>query len=81
MFLTFAIFFTPVFYDVSIFGAKGRWLLLNPVAPVLEGFSSIVRGQAPNWNWLIYSLTFAVVTVLLAYALFKKVEPAFAENI
>ena len=81
VFLTFAIFFTPVFYDVSIFGAKGKWLLLNPVAPVLEGFSSIVRGQAPNWNWLGYSLTFATVMVLLAYAMFKKVEPAFAENI
>jgi lipopolysaccharide transport system permease protein len=81
VFLTFAIFFTPVFYDVSIFGAKGKWLLLNPVAPVLEGFSSIVRGQAPNWNWLVYSFTFATVTVLLAYGLFKKVEPAFAENI
>jgi ABC-type polysaccharide/polyol phosphate export permease len=71
VFLTFAIFFTPVFYDVSIFG----------VAPVLEGFSSIVHGQAPNLNWLIYSLTFATVMMLLAYGLFKKVEPAFAENI
>jgi ABC-type polysaccharide/polyol phosphate export permease len=81
VFLTFAIFFTPVFYDVSIFGAKGKWLLLNPVAPVLEGFSSIVRGQAPNWDWLAYSLTFTAVMVLMAYALFKKVEPVFAENI
>ena len=30
VFLTFAIFFTPVFYDVSMLGQKGRWLLLNP---------------------------------------------------
>jgi ABC-type polysaccharide/polyol phosphate export permease len=66
---------------VSIFGARGKWLLLNPVAPVLEGFSSIVRGQAPNRTWLIYSLTFATVMMLFAYGLFKKVEPAFAENI
>jgi lipopolysaccharide transport system permease protein len=81
VFLTFAIFFTPVFYDVTMFGQKGRWLLLNPVAPLLEGFSSIVRGQAPAWNWVFYSLAFSALTVLLGYILFKKVEPAFAENI
>lgn len=81
VFLTFAIFFTPVFYDVDILGQKGRWLLLNPVAPILEGFASIVRGRAPEWNWLFYSLIFSVVIVLFAYSLFKKIEPAFAESI
>jgi len=43
VFVTFAIFFTPVFYDVAMFGQKGRWLLLNPVAPLLEG--SDLRGS------------------------------------
>ena len=81
VFLTFAIFFTPVFYDVNMFGPKGRWLLLNPVAPVLEGFSSIVRGQSPEWNWLYYSIFFAMLTTVASYILFKKAEPAFAENI
>jgi ABC-type polysaccharide/polyol phosphate export permease len=80
-FLTFAIFFTPVFYEVAMLGPRGRWLLLNPAAPLLEGFSSITRGQTPNWNWVIYSLVFSFVTVLFAYTLFKKVEPSFAESI
>jgi lipopolysaccharide transport system permease protein len=81
VFLSFAIFFTPVFYEVSMFGQKGRWLLLNPVAPILEGFSSIMRDQTLDWNWLFYSLTFATLTVLFAYVLFKKIEPSFAESI
>jgi lipopolysaccharide transport system permease protein len=81
VFLTFAIFFTPVFYDVSMFGPKGRWLLLNPAAPILEGFSSIVRGQAPDLNWVLYSAAFATLTMLFGYLLFKKVEPSFAESI
>jgi ABC-type polysaccharide/polyol phosphate export permease len=81
VFLTFAIFFTPVFYDVSMFGPKGRWLLLNPVAPILEGFSSIIRGQSPDLHWVLYSLTFATLTTLFGYMLFKRVEPSFAENI
>ena len=81
IFLNFAIFFTPVFYDVKMFGPNGRWLLLNPVAPILEGFSSLIRGQTPDWNWVLYSLAFATVTTFLAYVLFKKVEPSFAQNI
>jgi lipopolysaccharide transport system permease protein len=81
VFLTFAIFFTPVFYDVSILGEKGRWLLLNPVAPLLEGFSSIVRGHAPDWNWVFYSVAVSLFTVILGYVLFKRLEPAFAESI
>ena len=45
--LTFGIFFTPVFFDVRMFGDKGKWLMLNPVAPILDGFSAcIVRQQS-----------------------------------
>jgi lipopolysaccharide transport system permease protein len=81
VFLTFAIFFTPVFYDVKMFGQKGWWLLLNPVAPILEGFSSIVRGQRPEWYWIMYSFTFGLLTLIVSYTLFKKIEPEFAQNI
>jgi ABC-type polysaccharide/polyol phosphate export permease len=80
-FLTFAIFFTPVFYEVAMLGPRGRWLLLNPAAPILEGLSSIIRGQAPDRNWVLYSLAFSLITVFVAYNLFKKVEPSFAESI
>jgi lipopolysaccharide transport system permease protein len=79
--LTFAIFFTPVIYDVSMFGKHGRWLLLNPVAPLLEGFSSILRGQTPDWSWLSYSFASAVTVLVAGYGLLKKAEPAFAETI
>jgi lipopolysaccharide transport system permease protein len=81
VFLTFAIFFTPVFYDVKMFGQKGWWLMLNPAAPILEGFSSIVRGQAPDWHWLLYSFTFAILTLIFSYDLFKSIEPEFAQSI
>jgi lipopolysaccharide transport system permease protein len=82
VFLTFAIFFTPVFYDVSMFGPKGQWLLLNPVAPILEGFDAcIVHQQQPNLPWLAYSFSFASAALLGGYVFFKNLEPAFAENI
>jgi ABC-type polysaccharide/polyol phosphate export permease len=36
--LTFGIFFTPVFYDAENLGPAGcGWMMLNPLAPLLEG--------------------------------------------
>lgn len=38
VFLTFGIFFTPVFFEPQMFGALGaRLMMLNPLAPLLEG--------------------------------------------
>lgn len=80
--LTFGIFFTPVFYDVSMFGDKGKWLLLNPISPILDGFGACVaRHQAPDLPWLSYSVVVALLTLLGGYAFFKHLEPGFAESV
>jgi ABC-type polysaccharide/polyol phosphate export permease len=80
--LTFGIFFTPVFYDVRMLGTKGKWLLLNPAAPILEGLSACVaRHQPPELTWLAYSFAFGLTAVLGGYVFFKHLEPAFAEGI
>ena len=80
--LTFGIFFTPVFYDVRMFGGKGKWLLLNPVAPMLEGLSACVaRHQTPQLPWLAYGFSFSLVALIVGYLFFKHLEPAFAESI
>ena len=80
--LTFGIFFTPVFYDVSMFGSRGKWLLLNPVAPLLDGLSAcMTRHQSPNLAWFAYSLVFSLVVLVGGHMLFKRLEPAFAESI
>jgi len=82
VFLTFAIFFTPVFYHVSIFGKYAKFLLLNPVAPLLEGLDkTIVEHQAPELAWVGYSATVTLVILWSAYSFFKRSEPAFAESI
>lgn len=82
VFLTFGIFFTPVFYDVRMFGDRGKWLLLNPIAPLLEGLSaSIVHHQPPDMRWYLYSLVFSLCLFLSGFVLFKDLEPAFAESI
>jgi lipopolysaccharide transport system permease protein len=80
--LTFGIFFTPVFYEIRMLGNKGKWLLLNPMAPILDGLSaSIVRHQSPALAGFVYSLGFALAAVVAGYLFFKHLEPSFAENI
>jgi len=80
--LTFGIFFTPVFYDVRMFGDKGKWLMLNPIAPILEGLSACIgHQQSPNLAWFAYSMGFAVTMFVGGYIFFKHLEPAFAESI
>jgi lipopolysaccharide transport system permease protein len=82
IFLTFGIFFTPVFYDVRMFGDRGKLLLLNPIAPLLEGLSaSVVHHQSPDLQWYLYSLVFSLSVFLSGFVLFKNLEPSFAESI
>jgi lipopolysaccharide transport system permease protein len=80
--LTFGIFFTPVFFEIRMLGEKGKWFLLNPVTPILEGFNAcIVRQQSPGLVCLAYSLAFGLVTLLGGYTFFKHLESTFAESI
>jgi len=80
--LTFAIFFTPVFYDVSLFPRWSTLLLLNPVAPVLEGLSTVVlRHRSPDLGWVAYAAAWAVIGCAVSLAFFKRLEPYFAEKI
>jgi ABC-type polysaccharide/polyol phosphate export permease len=80
--LTFGIFFTPVFFSAATFGKIGNYMLLNPVAPILEAMDAVVIGQhGPDLAWVGYSAAFAVLSLLLGFKFFKNLEPAFAENI
>jgi lipopolysaccharide transport system permease protein len=82
VFLTFAIFFTPVFYESSLFGHWAPLLLINPVSPLLEGISTtIILHHGPSLPWLLYSLVCTGVLFTVALALFKKLEPFFAESV
>jgi lipopolysaccharide transport system permease protein len=80
--LTFGIFFTPVFYDVGMFGHWAPLLLLNPLAPVLEGFAAVVvRHASPDLPWLAYAAALGVAGSALGITFFKRLEPFFAESV
>jgi lipopolysaccharide transport system permease protein len=82
IFVMFAIFVTPVFFSASIFG-RWQWvLLINPVAPLLEGLSdAVVLGRTPDLFWLTYSAVISLVGFGGAVAFFRRLEGLFAECI
>jgi ABC-type polysaccharide/polyol phosphate export permease len=82
IFVMFAIFVTPVFFSASIFG-RWQWvLLINPVAPLLEGLSdAVVLGRTPDPLWLTYSAAISLVGFGGAVAFFRRLEGLFAECI
>ena len=78
----FGLFFTPVFYDARMFGRWAPALMLNPVAPILEGFSNVVvMHAAPPLPWLGYSAIVSLLTFVTALSVFHKLEPYFAESV
>ena len=80
--LTFAIFFTPVLYEVEMLGEWQFWVLLNPIAPLLEGLrAAIVLQTSPDYGWLLYSTVVALLVFLGGWRLFHKLEPAFADSV
>lgn len=80
--LTFAIFFTPVFYDAEFFGRLEPVLLLNPVAPVLEGLADVVvYHRAPDAGWTAYAAAVGIAGAVLGLGFFRRLEPYFAETV
>lgn len=93
--LTFGVFFTPVFFDASMVGPTARpVLMLNPLAPVLEGLRlALVEGHnllvplAPGgvvlWRpgELAYSAGAAGVALVGSAILFHRSEFIFAEYV
>ena len=94
--ISFGIFFTPVFFDASSMGPRGaRLLMLNPLAPILEGLRlAIVQGHnlfvplvgpagATLWNpWtLAYAAAWAIFGTAASAIVFHRAEFKFAEYV
>lgn len=82
IFLTYAIFFTPVLYEAKMMGKWSDILMLNPFAPLLESFSMVVvEGHNPNAGPLMYSVGVSLFVLIVGYRAFKRLESKFAESV
>lgn len=95
--LTFGIFFTPVLFEAVMLGERlAPLVMLNPLAPVLEGLRLVVV-QGHNlleplrvveagrlveyWSpwWLLWTLGFGTVGLVLTVTMFRRLQYLFAE--
>ena len=80
--LTFAIFFTPVFYDSAMFGKWAPILLINPVGAILEAINEVtILHHSPDLFWISYSAIWSLGGCLLSWIVFHRLEFMFAEKI
>ena len=76
-------FATPIVYPLSIVPKEYIWLaVLNPMAPVVEAFRSIVISTS-ELNLYHYSLSL-IITILICFLgliLFSRIEKSFIDTI
>jgi lipopolysaccharide transport system permease protein len=73
---------SPVIYPTSIVPDGWRWLLyVNPLVGVLEGFRAALVGTPIPWPHVAVSSVAAVVLLLVAYYVFRRLEDTFADVI
>jgi lipopolysaccharide transport system permease protein len=74
---------TPVIYPISSIQGKWQWLLLiNPMTPVIELFRYAFLGVSSlNPAYILYSLVFAAVILVIGVFVFNHVESTFMDTV
>jgi ABC-2 type transport system permease protein len=74
---------TPVLYEPSMVGGFLATILnINPLSPVITAFRQILYyKECPDMTGLLIASAFALVQLVLAAFIFRKLEPGFAEQI
>src|SRR3990172_1344811 len=81
--LTLWFYITPVIYPVDLVPDKDRILFdLNPNSLFINAYRRVVlQGVSPGEDRLLLGLTVAVLTFIVGYFLFKRMESGFADRI
>jgi lipopolysaccharide transport system permease protein len=74
---------TPVIYPVDLVPEQIRTIyFLNPMAVVIDGYrDAILLGLVPNINYMALAFCISLSLLIIAFGLFKKLEPVFADII
>lgn len=79
--LQLGLFATPVAYPVPLspFFEK-LYALVNPLAPVIEGYRSVILyGESPRWDLVGLGAITAFTILFVGYYVFKRLEAGFAD--
>jgi ABC-type polysaccharide/polyol phosphate export permease len=80
--LQLGLFATPVAYGMDVVPPSLQvvYCAANPLAPVIDGYRrTILLGLPPNWSLLLPGAVTAVAMLAVGYAVFKRLEPGFAD--
>lgn len=74
---------TPVIYPLSLVPERFRLIyMLNPMSGLIVSYRAVLlHGQPPPLGYLAMAASAALVVLAVGYALFKKLEPSFADVI
>ncbi len=78
------LFATPVVYSLDVIPAAWRewYAIANPVAAAVDGVRRIVvHGTWPDLSTTLGALAWSAVLLVVAYALFKRLERGFADRV
>lgn len=76
-------YLTPILYGLDLVPRKYLAIyMVNPMVSIMDTYRKVaLQGQEPMWNYLGITAIVSIVTLVVGYRLFKKLEPAFAETI
>jgi lipopolysaccharide transport system permease protein len=74
---------TPVIYPVDLVPDKLQpYYFLNPMAGIIDGYRrALILGEPPEMSALLLSMAVSLMLFALGYALFKRLEPLYADLI
>lgn len=81
--LTFWFWLTPIVYPPNILPSWVQpWLLLNPMAPLMNGFQSVIAyGVWPTWFELLPLMLMTMALAILATRVYQKLAPQMADEL
>ena len=76
-------YMSPIVYGLEQVPKKYLFIyMLNPLAPIMDSYRRVaLQGQPPMWGYLGLAAVVSVITLVVGYRIFKRLEPAFAEII
>ncbi len=77
-------FLVPIFYRPSIIenDLQRKLFLCNPLAQIMQFSRSIlIDGRLPDFGWVLYTSFVGIGFFFVAFIMFKKLEPRFAERL
>jgi ABC-type polysaccharide/polyol phosphate export permease len=77
------LFITPIIYPVSMVHESIRpyYLVLNPMAVFIDGYRQVLLYGSPPGEFLPVAAVISLLTFVIGYLVFKRLETSFADII